>query len=113
MALRYQVAAVTGKYEDRDGKEKSRYVNIGSVMDTKNGGLLLKLDAIPLNWDGFAYLNEPREQGERPASSERSAGRGEERSQRGYNDAPQRGSNERAAAPQRQTEPFPEDDIPF
>ena len=104
MALRFQVSAVIGKYEDRDGKEKSRYVNIGSVMDTKNGGLLLKIDALPLNWDGFAYLNEPRQQEERP-SSDRPASRNEER-------APSRDrqpTNERS----RTSEPFPEDQIPF
>jgi hypothetical protein len=103
MALRYQVSAVIGKYEDRDGKEKSRYVNIGSVMDTKNGGLLLKLDAIPLNWDGFAYLNEPREREERPAQQSRGGGDDRQRpaARPSRDDGPSR------------SEPFPEDDIPF
>jgi hypothetical protein len=42
--------------------EKSRYTNIGSVLETKNGPML-KLDTIPLmdgGWSGWAYLNTPK-----------------------------------------------------
>lgn len=60
MAIIQEVTAVTGKYKDKDGNEKSRYMKLGVVMDTKNGPML-KLEAIPLGWDGWAYLNEPKE----------------------------------------------------
>lgn len=103
MALRYQVAAITGKYTDRDGNEKSRYVTIGSVMDTKNGGLLLKIDAIPLNFDGFAYLQEPRERTEQ--APQRSTGGGDDRQRPAARPSRDDGP--------RNSEPFPEDDIPF
>lgn len=56
----YDVRAVTGEYK-QDGEDKKRYQTIGAVLETKNGGQALKLDMIPTNWDGFAYLNEPRE----------------------------------------------------
>ena len=59
MGVKYEVTAITGKYTDREGKEKNRYAKLGVVMDTKNGPML-KLETIPVGWDGFAYLNEPR-----------------------------------------------------
>lgn len=58
----YEVTAVTGTYE-KDGETKKRYMNIGSVIETKNG-LSLKLEAVPVAWDGWAYLNEPQQQRE-------------------------------------------------
>lgn len=57
---KYEVVAVTGKYTDNEGNEKSRYQNIGVILETKNGHML-KLEAVPVGWDGWAYLNEPRE----------------------------------------------------
>lgn len=69
MSIKYEVTAVTGKYTDREGKEKSRYVKVGIVMETRNGPML-KLEAVPVGWDGWAYLNEPkpREQSQRAPS---------------------------------------------
>lgn len=49
-----EVRAKTG--EDRDGKPIWR--TIGRVMETKNGPML-KLDTLPLQWDGWAYLKDP------------------------------------------------------
>lgn len=60
MGIKYEVTAVTGSYTDRDGNEKKRYHKLGVVMETKNGEML-KLESIPLGWDGWAYLNEPKE----------------------------------------------------
>ena len=56
----YDIRAVTGEYE-KDGETKKRYTTIGAVLETKKGGQMIKLDVIPTNWDGFAYLNEPYE----------------------------------------------------
>jgi hypothetical protein len=70
MAIKYQVAAITGEYTDKEGKQRKRYVNMGIVMDTKNGGLCMKIESIPVGWDGFAYLNEPREKQEGRAKEE-------------------------------------------
>ena len=50
-----EVRAKTG--EDKDGKAIVR--QIGRVLDTKNGPML-KLDTIPINWDGWAYINDPK-----------------------------------------------------
>lgn len=37
---KYDLAAVTGKYQ-KDGKEKSRYKNVGTIMDKGNGPFIL------------------------------------------------------------------------
>ena len=64
-----EVTAIVGEYKNKDGDTKKRYQRIGSVIDTKNGPML-KLDVVPLKeggWDGWAYLNEPKdEQGNQP-----------------------------------------------
>ena len=68
MSRKYEVTVITGKYTDKNGQEKSRYQTIGAVIETKNGPML-KLEAVPIAWDGWAYLNEPkREEGERQPS---------------------------------------------
>lgn len=60
MGVKYEVSAKAGTYKDRDGNEKNRYVRMGVVLETRNG-LALKVEAVPTGWDGWAYLNEPRE----------------------------------------------------
>ena len=59
-----EITVITGQYTNKDGQQKNRYQRIGSVIDTKNGEML-KIDVIPLKdggWDGWAYMNEPREE---------------------------------------------------
>jgi len=58
--MNYEVRAKTGTYTDKSGQEKSSYKTIGRTVQTKNGPML-KLDVIPMNWDGWAYLSEPQE----------------------------------------------------
>jgi len=60
MAVRYKIQAATGKYTGTDGKEKTRYVDVGVIMDGKQGGFVMKIECIPVGWDGWAYLNEPQ-----------------------------------------------------
>ena len=74
MGVKYEVSAVTGKYTDRDGNDKSRYVKLGVVIESKNG-LMLKCEAIPVGWDGWAYLNEPRARDDHPQRQDRPAQR--------------------------------------
>jgi hypothetical protein len=62
MSKIYEVTVISGKYKNKDGVEKFRYTNIGSVLETKSGPML-KLDNIPLmdgGWSGWAYLNTPK-----------------------------------------------------
>lgn len=59
MALRYRVQAQVGTYNDANGNEKKKYVDVGVIMDKKDGGFIMKIEAIPIGWDGWAYLNVP------------------------------------------------------
>jgi hypothetical protein len=70
MAKTHDVVAVTGKYTDKNGKEKSRYQTIGAIIQTKNGPML-KLESVPLGWDGWAYMNEPDAKEPRNAKAEK------------------------------------------
>jgi len=56
-----EIKVITGNYTDKDGKQKNRYMKIGSIIETSNGPML-KIDTIPLvkgGWEGWAYINEP------------------------------------------------------
>jgi hypothetical protein len=61
-----EVTVVT-RYTDAQGNEKKRYHNVGVVMSTKNGDML-KLESLPIGWDGWAYLNDPREREDKPVA---------------------------------------------
>jgi len=78
MSKKFDIVAITGEYVDRDGINKKRYLNIGAVIETKNG-LSMKLEAVPVGWDGWAYLNEPKPREDAPARSGKPAGRQQSR----------------------------------
>jgi len=59
MGIKYEVSAKTGEYKDRDGNTKAQYIRMGVVIEGPKG-LSLKLESIPVNWDGWAYLNTPK-----------------------------------------------------
>ena len=63
MSVVYEVTAKAGTYTTKDGEEKTRYHKMGVVMQTKNG-LAIKIESLPISWDGWAYLNEPRPKSE-------------------------------------------------
>ena len=63
-----EITVITGTYTNSQGQQKNRYQKIGVIIDTKNGPMG-KIDVIPLKeggWDGWAYINEPRERDEQP-----------------------------------------------
>ena len=59
MAKKFDVVAVTGKYTDNGGNEKKRYTNIGVVFESDKG-LSIKLESIPVGWDGWASFYVPK-----------------------------------------------------
>lgn len=69
MAVKYEIRAKTGTYTDKEGNEKSSYMTVGKILETKNGDFMLKLDSVPMQWDGWAYLNTPQPKDEAPKSS--------------------------------------------
>lgn len=58
-----EITIIAGQYKNKEGATKNRYQRIGSIIETKNGDML-KLDQVPLidgGWNGWAYINEPRQ----------------------------------------------------
>lgn len=53
-------SAVTGKYTDSEGKEKNRYMTIGALFQRDDESLTLKLEAIPLNFNGWVNFYDPK-----------------------------------------------------
>ena len=61
-----RAVAVTGTYTDRQGNEKKNYVNVGTLFKFDDGGLMLKLEAVPVGqFDGTIKFYDFRED-ERP-----------------------------------------------
>jgi len=53
MPIVYEVIATTGTYTNKNGEEKKRWQKIGVVMQG-NKGLTLKMESVPVGWDGWA-----------------------------------------------------------
>jgi single-stranded DNA-binding protein len=60
----FDAVATIGKYKDRQGNEKKRYVNVGSVFQDDQGRMSLKLEAMPVGpeWSGWLAFYEPKQQ---------------------------------------------------
>lgn len=70
---KYDIVAVTGHYTDRQtGEEKARFANIGAVIETDKG-FRLKLETVPIDWDGWAALKEPQPRDAAPEPRRRPA----------------------------------------
>lgn len=55
------------KYTDREGNEKTRYVNIGALFQREDGSLFAKLESIPVGFTGWVSFYEPKpKDGEQP-----------------------------------------------
>lgn len=71
MTRKYDIAVKTGSYTDRDGKEKGRYENVGTVMQSANGPYIILKRTFnpagvpnPENRDTLILsLFEPKQQG--------------------------------------------------
>ena len=79
------------KYTDREGNEKTRFVNVGALFTRDDGSLTLKLESIPVGFNGWVNFYEPR-----PKDG---------------GQHPQRTRPQRTAAPAQNGDP--DDDIPF
>lgn len=59
MSVRYNCRAKVGEYQDRNsGELKAKYATIGVVLRTEKG-FVVKLDTLPVNFDGTIFLAEP------------------------------------------------------
>ena len=59
MAIKYELTAKSGTYM-KDGQEKNSYTRCGVVLTTKDGGFIVKIEALPVNFDGWMYMNPPK-----------------------------------------------------
>jgi hypothetical protein len=59
MPKKYDVVAITGEYTDSQGKTKKRYLNCGAIFE-KDGKFSLKLEAIPVESNGWFGLYPPK-----------------------------------------------------
>lgn len=60
MGIKYELIANGGTYTNKEGSEKKRWIKCGVVLETERG-LSLKLESVPVNFDGWMILSEPRE----------------------------------------------------
>lgn len=71
MAVKKQLKAKAGTYTNIQGEEKTRYVNVGVLLETGKGEML-KIESLPVNWDGWIYFAdlEKRQIGDNPTKSQ-------------------------------------------
>ena len=60
MAILKEIVAIVGKYTDKNGQEKNQYQNMGKIIETAKGSQMIKIDVVPVGWDGWAYIHDPR-----------------------------------------------------
>lgn len=70
MAVKKQLKARAGTYTNKQGEEKTRYVNVGVLLETQKGEML-KIESLPVPFDGWIYLAdlEKREVGQNPTAT--------------------------------------------
>tara|TARA_R110000823_G_scaffold264996_1_gene385023 strand:+ start:252 stop:509 length:258 start_codon:yes stop_codon:yes gene_type:complete len=59
MAITHDLIAKGETYTNKDGEEKVKWIRCGVAMDTKNGGVALKIESLPVNFDGWLQMREP------------------------------------------------------
>lgn len=60
MPVTHELMARAGSYTDRDGNEKTRWQKCGILIE-KDGRLSVKLEALPIGFDGWLSCFEPRQ----------------------------------------------------
>ena len=58
--VRYEVFTKNGTYKDSSGQEKNRWFRMGVCFQNDKGQLSIKIDGVPVNWDGWMSLMEPK-----------------------------------------------------
>ncbi len=86
------IVATTGTYM-KDGVEKKRYLTVGSLFIYEDGGMSIKLDAVPTGFDGNLSIydrdNNNQQQGgqqhQNQGYGQQQQGGGYQQQQQGYN----------------------------
>lgn len=61
--IKYEAVATIGKYKDKQtGEDRKQFLKVGTVFESEDGRLSLKLDAVPCSpeWSGFISFYEPK-----------------------------------------------------
>ncbi len=66
MGIKFELVAKNGTYE-KAGETKNRYHTCGVVMERQDGSLSAKIESLPINFDGWLNLWEPRQKDDKPA----------------------------------------------
>jgi len=62
-------AVVSSSYEDKKtGEKKRKYTNVGVVFENDKGQYSLKLETLPIAFDGWIQFYEPKPREEKSAS---------------------------------------------
>lgn len=61
MSTKLDLIAVVGEYTDAQGNNKKRFSKIGTLWDKGQQGISLKIDNIPVSWDGWLSARPPLE----------------------------------------------------
>jgi len=61
MSTKLDLIAVVGEYTDAQGNNKKRFSKIGTLWDKGQQGISLKIDHIPVSWDGWLSAKPPLE----------------------------------------------------
>lgn len=70
MAAKYLAKVANGTYTDKKtGKEKTSWLTIGKVFQKDDGNLSLKLDSIPVAFNGWINFFDPPNENERQYQS--------------------------------------------
>lgn len=72
--MKYEAVATIGKYKDKvTGEEKKQYTKVGTVFESEDGRLSLKLDTLPVGpqWSGYIQFFEPRSRDAAPQRQQR------------------------------------------
>lgn len=64
-----RIVATVGEYTDREGRTKKQYVNIGTLFERPDGSQAIKIESIPIGWNGWASFYEIEERGNEPRSA--------------------------------------------
>lgn len=60
MPVTHEIMARAGSYTDREGNEKTRWQKCGILIE-KDGKLSIKLESLPVGFDGWLSCFEPRQ----------------------------------------------------
>lgn len=69
MAKKFDVVASVGEYTNQQGETKKRFFNMGAAFETDKG-LSIKIESIPVGWNGWANLYPPKDTGGKPAETQ-------------------------------------------